>query len=546
MESKDSTTFLSWLKHQNEINEFMVTDDVYLDDQKAIRLGLKLIHNNKSISKCEFLNFTFDNVPFETLIFTDCKFKTIKFNITNPVTQLTFHNCEIQNLEIIGQSDVYITDLSVEGLKTNISQFHIEGNIGSIRLSDAKLGNVGLINSLKESSLKVIDVASQKHLKLEGKYSKITIERSSLTCDANSVISDTMDFFHCSDLNVYFLGSNIKYTDFVNCRNCDIELVDTEAEYVTLNEGSYGLVKIEGLCDFKLKTSKNTENRSETTIDKFFLRNCELSEESNLYLNKVAFNEIGISGTENYGQIQIRQSSISNRLSLSTSNIRDTKFSNLTIEQSCIVDIHESDLSEVDFNNFRWNNNYKLNEKYNNEKFESETIYLRSLRESYRQLKALFVRAGNKIEALEFQKHELRIQLEVLRKGLEWNVAKIDNLNTLGNYLILYTHYKSSNFSQNIWKPFSLLFIFHLIFFNIFLFANPDLGVTIDLFNPSYEAFEKSNELYFTTIFPTHAFELNELNGSKVSIAGFWDFILRVSSSYFIFYFISASRKYHP
>lgn len=59
------------------------------------------------------------------------------------------------------------------------------------------------------------------------------------------------------------------------------------------------------------------------------------------------------------------------------------------------------------------------------------------------------------------------------------------------------------------------------------------------------DAIQKSVGLYFQTLLPTHHPTVKSLTGEDASIGGFWDFVARIVAGYFIFYFISASRKYH-
>jgi len=82
------------------------------------------------------------------------------------------------------------------------------------------------------------------------------------------------------------------------------------------------------------------------------------------------------------------------------------------------------------------------------------------------------------------------------------------------------------------------------VLFNLLLFFTPELGVRIGT-SLDPELISKGTRLFFQTILPIHGVDIRYGDAPPISIAGFWDFVIRISSGYFIYYFISASRKYH-
>lgn len=263
------------------------------------------------------------------------------------------------------------------------------------------------------------------------------------------------------------------------------------------------------------------------------LSNFYLADKSRIKLLDVNIGELITSDFENNGVFSLNNCTISNKFDVSASNLGKTLFNNTSIGDNAQVSLINSNVMDATFSNMKWRKDFNVFQ------FPKGDL-LPAIRESYRQLKANYLKNGNKIEALEFQKHELRVHYEFLKqKKFTRPISK-----NLGNFLIVGTNKWSSDFGQNIWKPLILLFIFHLIFFNFLLWHTPDLGVKI---GGSFDSdlISKGFRLYFQTLLPVRGTEIKLGSTQSISIAGFWDFLTRISSGYFIYYFVSASRKYH-
>lgn len=211
------------------------------------------------------------------------------------------------------------------------------------------------------------------------------------------------------------------------------------------------------------------------------------------------------------------------------------------IQPDCRVSFVASEITESLFSNFMWQGSYRLqfNQKDGSTDLNSRIL----IRESYRQLKTAFTKSGNKIEALEFHKLEMETHYEVVKKEL-FSKSHTNLLNKIGNFLIVGTHKWFSGYSQNIFRPFFLLFLVHLLLFNILLYR-VNLGITWS-WNFDQNATMYALNKFCSTILPTHGFTLSHfLTKEDTPIGGWVDLLMRVSSGYFIFYFITASRKYH-
>jgi hypothetical protein len=130
----------------------------------------------------------------------------------------------------------------------------------------------------------------------------------------------------------------------------------------------------------------------------------------------------------------------------------------------------------------------------------------------------------------------MRIHFEILK------LKRYNSLRDLGNYLIVATHKWSSDFGQNIWRPLFFLFSFHLLWHNLLLIAQFD--VYPNLVQVDWQITKDAFNSYFKTLLPTHGADLT-IDGLRKDIGGWTDFMMRVSSGYFMFYFVFSSRKYH-
>lgn len=233
---------------------------------------------------------------------------------------------------------------------------------------------------------------------------------------------------------------------------------------------------------------------------------------------------------------------ITNSINLIRSSLGDLTFFDLDITDKQTINISNSNCLETKFVNVRWQNGHILNSAGDDEVETIESKF--ALRESYRQLKANYINNGNTIESLEFKRHELTTHYEIVKFYALKSISRRQSiLKHIGNFLILWTHKSASDFSQNIWRPLLLLFVFHFIFFNILMYTS--LSASWNLQDPDSTTMINLTNQYFDTLLPTHSNVVNDDNSVGIKIPGFIDFMMRLSSGLFIFYFISASRKYH-
>jgi hypothetical protein len=347
-------------------------------------------------------------------------------------------------------------------------------------------------------------------------------------CLLSDDISVTVDRCHLNSLS------------FKDTNNVSLAIGHTTNELIVLEDCGFSMINFFGRLSVKEFV---TYSVSGTECAKLIFKNLTLSEESKLHLTRFNFHVVELINFENKGSFEINNFAIHYHFLIKKCNLGNSVLNDFEIitQKFWILD---SNIEGLKFLNFRWRNNYLLEEDTNLEGL-NEYNFNFSLRESYRQLKTNYITNGNRIESLEFQKHELRVHYEVTKLSMIESIINSRRVwFNIGNFLILRTHKHVSDFSQNVWKPLLLIFFFHFLFYNLLIYSH-DLGYfwtsTPDL-SSSVDAVGN----YFTTLLPTHRAELrHHVTNKTVDISGTTDFFMRVTTGYFLFYFITASIKYH-
>ncbi len=518
-------------------------------------LGADITAVPKSIT---FNNCIFKKIHHQRSIadwrFVDCSFETFTLSPENQHSYVGLTNCKGDELSGIGPN--VILQLVVDGDRTKIGRINIiTPCVQQLIVSEGKFDIVNVTNR-DGGSVRFKSIDSEKCY-LNGGGSTVEINNSTIAeCRFDFVTMSTLiSIEYCRNSKFYFRKSSIVVLRFIHCETTTVAFSECSCNDVSIIEGDFNELSFEGMGEYGLTTPTRKSGQVPPNVEALFpyperdsnvllfliierliFRNVILKNDSSIIFNGAELANVEIQNLNNKGSIIVRNSDIKKKMSIISSDMGKTKFNNVTIASQCLVNLIDTDISEVVFDNFRWNNDYRINETYGKGVYNSEENFLISLRESYRQLKSLFSKNGNKIESLEFQKHEMRIHLELLSRH------KFETLRSYGNYLIVGTNKWFSDFGQNIWKPVIFLLLFHLFLFNLLLLFVPEIGLEIGL---NGKATIKGISLYFQTLLPIHFATVKSANNVDVQIGGVIDFFMRVCSGYFIYYFISASRKYH-
>ncbi len=516
-------------------------------DIKSVQLTrIRLDH--KQFVDCNFKSFKVSEFSFNNLQFQNCSFENVDLNIHGHAAHLEFTDCQIGKCTINASPNVMYKKLILAGSKTVIQELDIQGKVFDCFIKDCKI-EVGYINTAGCKQLVLSGVhdsggeeaeAIEIRGGIEGTASftnvvSSKIRLSGLTCPKVS-------FEGITDSSVAFLDTNLTQLRIQKSSETAWAFDSFVCGDLVLSSGHYSTLDFANFITVTLDISYE----GNVKIDKLLLNDLLIDTNSRLSFNKTTIDHIEGEALDNKGTIRITNSRITSSLKLVDSTLGKLFFYNVYLAKECAVNFIETDITDTVFSNFQWNKDYKILESKAEGRYEDDYSFLTSIRESYRQLKANQIKNNNKITSLEFQRHELDIHYQILKLELnERSNTRSAYLKNLGNYLIMWTHKKVSDFGQNIWKPLVLLGIFHLILFNILLLTKSEIGF-VYFQNVSSSSIWDAVDLYFYTMIPTHGFTINDyVKGDPVFIAGTVDFLMRIFSGYFIFYFVAASRKYH-
>jgi hypothetical protein len=486
--------------------DLRITDDLTLNYNRFFH----------SIENCEFQSIQIDT-SVNSVVMVNCKAKSLTIKAAS-IQKIEIVNCEILTLNVDShaiETNKNRISLEIKGERAKTESVTVTGYFRSINFEDIKK-----IDHVKFSSGEAQDINIRRVQSTLFTFEQMQVHKPSLVINNNETSFDFHDSFF--DEITFILSTNIS-----------IELSSIKSNFISFLEGSYKNINFIGIGEYDLKIG---QQKTTTTVNLISFNDFFLKDKSRIKLIDTSVNELMINNFENNGMFSMSNCNFQNSLNFFDSNLGKAVFNNIDARNTKTL-FTNCNLLDIIFTNFRWPNGYHFH--YD----EKNTILLVPLRESYRQLKVNYQKSGNKIESLEFQKKEMEVHYEYLKL----HSFKKPSWSNVGNFLIVGTNKWSSDFGQNIWKPLLLLFIFHLIFFNLILSYHPELGITFNYFNyidkhASYTA----TKLFFQTLLPIHTTELKIDQDHIVSIGGFLDFMMRISSGYFIYYFVSASRKYHP
>ncbi len=342
---------------------------------------------------------------------------------------------------------------------------------------------------------------------------------------------------------------------------CDhLTIIESKIKSQILYKRIAGVLNIKG-CEINSIRNKNQSVASLSQLVRLRIESSNLSGKVKrskvdlLSLNVDETNlEISISQTD-LNKLEINNRTINNKLNVNditlatlqirNSNLKEAVFNRTTfINQSGSGLIIENSSVELGtFQTVQWTKDYRLNEKESNYSTASKVDYYWNLREGYRQLKVISLNAHNKIDAKRFLKNELRIYLKQL-SFLTFRTSVGDFFTNIVDWVILFSNRIFSNFGESVGLPFLWLIGIHSLFM-IYAFL-PEFGLVFDPLNYDPDSTTKGFEVFLTLLSPLHSIEIKfEWLDKSVNLIGKGDFFMRIASSYFIFYFIRATRKFN-
>ncbi|GAA5037091.1 hypothetical protein GCM10011506_33100 [Marivirga lumbricoides] len=445
----------------------------------------------------------FENIEFRGDIWLD---RNSIINRKSPL-DLNFLECEFESLYI---------DLKEED------------SVEFVNLKTCTFGNEIIINGTQKSSISIRECQPIKKISL-------------MNCGEGFNFKATKTKFmhayinHCQNTGDFLMKScgldnfEMKRSSFLNIQidqpisySSNFSIIKSRVDYFKLSGGNYKELKIEYSRFLQLEIING------------------LSIEFFRFINVTGDNLL-ISGVNFSNLFTFQEITFSNSKFLMELNFKgDCDFTKQNLDGFVLsyIDFTDSKLSFKDsiittayFFNILWPENYLLYPNYQllgKDKIYG-TLLLRSLSEQYRQLKLLSEKSGDKLSSLKFYNHEMKTNLKVslLDKNLDcWDI------------LLLRTNKWFSDFGLSYVRPVIWLFSVHILIFTLFILIGYNDLVFVWPWK-NFDGIGISFGQYFYLLNPLHKLP-TEGNGWILVL----DFFSRIINSYFIYYFIKATRKF--
>lgn len=439
---------------------------------------------NSHLKKIEIKNCDLGSIDIEDietgipLIFQDCKIHSLRFRKGCSWNEVRFLRSEVTSLEI-------------------------DGAVKAVNLYDHSKAEFCLFETAHIEQLFVDNQSGFKHLYM-------------VDCTGNTSI----DFV------------STKECQSAAFRKCDIKLVRVSLS--AIEEISIVQCKKIGAITLSPLTEIPDVNVSETNFGIFSIRGAT-SSKGKISIAKAQIDFLNINDFQNLGQLNLTDIEIKHEAEFKYSQLGKSAFTGVNFSNAPVV-IRSSDFHQTTFSTVVWNKEYKLNESDKN-------LTYQTLAESYRQLKTSYLKSSNFIDASRFKYHELRSFYNHLRSVLSEDIRAMKfrpAWRNLGDFLILWTSKKSSDFGESVGRPLYLMTLFHLVLFCLLLIAFELPIKFTSIQHHSWEAFGEGFRLYVYLMSPAHSIKVG-----NVEIYGVLDTLMRISSAYFLYYFLKASRKFH-
>lgn len=341
------------------------------------------------------------------------------------------------------------------------------------------------------------------HLNLnsEEKFSgKVIVNGSETDCDITSMSDNTiLEIIEARNVDIYGNYNKVQIG----------KVAELELGAYTLNQGEKIIYNhIKGLS-FQSKSNKGA-----IIIEEMEIENLEF-----FYF----LNTDGIASLQN---LKIKNTSIQNSI------LGPINFNNVIFTDK--LEIEQSDISKITYSNVSWVKRTFITlfddeiflkswlSKDDKEELREDLIELRDNRETYRQLKLVAQNMKNKHDELEFARLENR---------LLWKEARVSKSMNWQDRFIIFTNRWSADFGQSWAMPLGWLMVIHLILF-------------MCLFNWQFscnlEHFENGIGVYLKLLNPVH----QSPEFISTGMGHITEFCMRISSGFFIYHFLRATRKY--
>ncbi len=464
--------------------------------------------------RLEFLNCTFKkgvsitNLEMENLVieFTNCTFQSFRL-INSKLADFHFDKCNLNNFSIFHSEidSVYFTDCQA---KKELVLSEVKG--GFVSVSNSEISKFRLFCKEMEE----VDIISKNTIDT---IELNAFKKISITGSVKKIIS------HLGEFNSLEVEALYDYIDEGDGEK-KASIVANRIEELSFRYNSFtGSVKIEDLEIDHL-------NMNDVDSDKGFMRFNELK------IKKAHFSDVAIKSFY-WNQVTFKDELRIERCDFSSLKIANVKWLPGKKMSDSFID---EEIPLFYLIRKKWFEKFEKNQK------SKGTLFLHSLRkrffgdldlyddqdisdlqyerETYRQLKATSISNQNLMESLDFYRNEMR---------LHWKEMRINNERNWADRVLVFVNRVVSDFGQNWWWALLWLFAVHFGLMLCLFFGKWEIDVSATHHIGFWgEYFNLLNPVHKTPDYVTTEW-------GKVT-----DFVMRIFSSYFIYHFINASRKF--
>lgn len=506
--------------------------------------------------------------------FVNCEFNGVTISVVFHQQSIEFEDCEVNDVAIVSQGQPNnFSKLSLENcLIGRIEQQAPANEIVMNRCEKSKAKKEGFPDLIAARSLSI------KHSEFTKFYLKTVFDRvddaaslvlsevnvsqellflGSYQASLAKVTAPLISFqsFKAKSIQSIRIDGNSK-TQHLNIGDHCQYLILLDSSIARISHKHMTVVQIQG-C--QIEAFHNDSNGSYITQASEVI----INQSSNLQelkfrpqgVSKVLIQDSSVKSFEIEGAIQ----ETSNKFQIVNSIFQSFRISNCELSSEMLISririgdegliVENSDITKAKFQSIKWDKNYKVNTRRENYSLKEETDFLWNIREVYRQLKVISQKADNKIDASYFAANELEAQLKLLSYSVPRRTSAVKGWRNWfyrkkcfdSDFLVLWTNKKFSNFGNSLWLPLGWLLTFHFLTFQLLLFLSTPYRWFLDVNWPDTC---RVIELFVLTLSPIHSFTI-KLGSEEFNLVGIPDFVSRIVNSYFIFYFLRATRKYH-
>lgn len=339
--------------------------------------------------------------------------------------------------------------------------------------------------------------------------------------EKNSHLKENMEFYSCG-------FSSLIIRDTVSEKSISFD--SSPISSIFLGDGNYESISFSNQKNLQNLTIQGmTESQENLVINNFHAPFLDLSG-SILFQNAEICNMDLSRFNQNSGRFRMQNVKLRDKLVVREADLGRVVFNEADFS-SAKISFDNSYIGDCVFSNVKWPlqkrmYSYKeiLGEKISN-KLKNTLI----LKEVYRQLKDVSKSQSSNVEALAFYRNEM---VEY------WNEIKEDRNFSKWEKFIVWVSKVSSDFGLSLKRPVCGLLFFHTVFCLLLSLFNYK-GFGVNLLHINGENTVNSLGTYVSLLNPTHKF-LEDENGLMQLI----DFLIRLSSGFFIYHIIRATRKH--